>query len=204
MDHPNLPNIVDFFEHESFFYIVMIFIEGENMQKLVDKHNLSVDELLSLADILCRTLTYVHSQGVIHRDVEPSNIILCQDGSPVLVDFGFAGFRQSGNLIIHPPPSLPVTPGFSPPEQYGLGFIDTHSDQYSLAATIYALLTGHTPIESTMRINDQEAIHPIRLISKDVPEYVEQALIQALSIQPKDHYPDIESFRVSLQGVMCA
>jgi serine/threonine protein kinase/maltose-binding protein MalE len=146
--HPNLPRVFDTFIVEGQGqYLVMDFIEGEDLQATLDRSGapLEVEQVLSWTYQVCDALSYLHSQNppVIHRDIKPANIRITPTGQAVLVDFGIAKVYDP-----HLKTTLgaqAVTPGYSPPEQYGSGSTDACSDVYSLGATVYTLLTGVVP-----------------------------------------------------------
>jgi len=185
--HPNLPRVTDFFVLEAQRqYFVMDFVEGPTFTEWTADHSPSPDELVSILGGVFQALTYLHSRTppVVHRDIEPSNIILTRDLVPILVDFGSAErttLVTSGNVL--------VGPG-----------TDARGDQYSLAATIYALLTGVPPPDSIHRLTSGAQIPSLRLVRHDVSPQIEEALFRALSLKPNDRYSDIDAFRRALRG----
>ena len=189
--HPNLPRVTDFFVIESQGqYLVMDFVEGKTSPEWIADYSPSPDELISILEGVFKALAYLHSRTppVVHRDIEPSNIILNPALVPFLVDFGSAAFGKeratlvtSGNVL--------VSPG-----------TDARSDQYSLAATIYALLAGTPPPDSIHRLTSEAPISSLRMVRDDVSRHIEEALFRALSLAPHDRYSDIDAFRRALRG----
>ncbi|MEW6567571.1 MAG: protein kinase [Chloroflexota bacterium] len=199
LHHPNLPRVTDYFVLEGRQYLVMDYIEGEDLHSRAGRQPPTVSEVIQWADAIGDALAYLHSRQppVIHRDVKPSNLKLQSDGNVVLVDFGIAKiFDQSATTS----GARGLTPGFSPPEQYGGTRTDARSDQYSLAATLYCLLTGRAPADSIERMLNHEQLRPARAYNPAVPDFVEAALERALSIEQDQRFPDILTFVGALHG----
>jgi len=197
--HPNLPRVTDHFLLEGRQYLVMDYIEGEDLHTRIQRRIPSVNEVLQWADALCDALSYLHSRQppVIHRDVKPSNVKLQPDGTPVLVDFGLAKvFDQTATTT----GARGLTPGYSPPEQYGGARTDARSDQYALAATLYSLLTGRAPTDSIERMLDKVELRSPSALNPAIPPYVDAALLRALSIEQAARFPDVNTFREALRG----
>ena len=199
--HPNLPRVTNHFIIEDRQYLVMDFVEGIDLHTRVEKQPPTPDEVLGWAKSICDALRYLHSRTppVIHRDIKPANLKLLSDGNIVLVDFGIAKvFDQSRTTT----GARGLTPGFSPPEQYGGQRTDARSDQYSLAATLYSLLTNQRPADSIQRMLGKETLKPIRQLNPAVPEHVEASLDRALALKQEDRFADINSFCMALAGRM--
>ena len=149
--HPNIVRVLSFFEFNETGYIVMEYVEGVDLADLIKAGEpFSEGELLGIINPILEGLSQVHEQGFIHRDIKPRNIVIREDGSPVLIDFGSA--RQALGEQTHTLTSL-VTPGYSPLEQYhgASGNQGPWTDIYALGATLYAAATGRAPIDSMMR-----------------------------------------------------
>lgn len=201
--HPNLPRVTDHFILDERQYLVMDYIEGEDLHTRSARQLPTVAEALGWADHLCDALAYLHSRQppIIHRDIKPSNLKLQPDGRVVLVDFGIAKVADQTATTTG---ARGLTPGFSPPEQYGGTRTDARSDQYSLAATLYALLTGRAPADSIERMLSKEVLTPVRALNPALPAYAEAALDRALSIEQDQRFPDITAFRSALRGTPVA
>jgi serine/threonine protein kinase len=198
--HPNLPRVTDHFLLEGHQYLVMDFIEGEDLHSRAQRQPPTVDEVLRWADALCDALAYLHSRqpAVIHRDIKPANVKLHPDGTPVLVDFGLAKVFDQHQTTTG---ARGLTPGYSPPEQYGGTRTDARTDQYSLAATIYALLTGRPPADSIERMLKKEELIPAGQLNPGIPAYVDAALTHALALEQDHRFPDVATFQLALRGV---
>lgn len=195
LDHPNLPTFTDFFTEGSRHFLVMEYIEGETLEALLDHkgHPFSEHQVLAWARQLCDVLEYLHNQQppVIFRDMKPGNIMLRHDGRIKLVDFGIARlYRRSG---LHDTQML-GTPGFAPPEQYGSSQTDARSDMYSLAMTLFQLLTN-TLVEQGFGLQDVRSINPA------ISPAVAHALERATDPELENRYENIAAFRRALLGV---
>ena len=199
--HPNLPRVTDYFIIEDRQYLVMDYIEGVDLHERLAEQRPTVDELVGWADDIADALNFLHTRRppIIHRDIKPANLKLQNDGNVVLVDFGIAKvFDQSQTTT----GARGLTPGFSPPEQYGGQRTDSRSDQYALAATLYWFLTNKRPADSIQRTLGKESLTPIRQLHSGVPEHVEAALERGLALDQDQRFPDIKSFRSALRGEM--
>jgi Tol biopolymer transport system component/predicted Ser/Thr protein kinase len=198
--HPNLPRVTDHFIEQDRQYLVMDYIEGVDLHTHAKHRAPSVDEVLRWADALCSALTYLHTRTppVIHRDIKPSNVKLHPDGTIVLVDFGLAKVFDQHQTTTG---ARGLTPGFSPPEQYGGQRTDARTDQYALAASLYALLTGRPPADSIERMLKKEELAPAAQLNPGVSPSVDAALTRAMALEQDERFPDIASFHDALRGL---
>ncbi|MBX5456337.1 MAG: serine/threonine protein kinase [Thermogemmatispora sp.] len=192
LSHPNLPAFTDFFSEGERHFLVMEYIDGKTLEELLEENGgpFSERRVLGWARQLCDVLEYLHSQQppVIFRDLKPGNIMLRRDGRIKLIDFGIARLvRRSSSQDTQ----LLGTPGFAPPEQYGSAQTDQRSDIYSLAVTLFQLLTGALP-EKGFGLPDARTLNPA------VSSTVARALEKAASLDPNDRYPSVAVFRRAL------
>ena len=195
LKHPNLPAFTDFFTEGSRYFLVMEYIDGNTLEDLLEDNGgpFSERRVLGWGRQLCDVLEYLHSQQppVIFRDLKPGNIMLMHNGRIKLIDFGIARlFRHS---IAHDTQLL-GTPGFAPPEQYGTAQTDERSDIYSLAMTLFQLMTNMMPDKGFGLPN----IHSANL---HISPAVAHALEKATALRPEDRYESIAVFRRALLGV---
>ncbi len=151
--HPNIVRVMAVFEANNTAYLVMEYEEGEQFKNYVDQNgDLAEDELKSLILGVIDGLDQVHSGGFIHRDIKPVNLIIRNDGTPVLIDFGSA---RSVNTRIDRAHTSFVSVGYTPLEQYqeGSGLsVGPWTDIYSLGATLYFAISGETPVSPLSRL----------------------------------------------------
>jgi hypothetical protein len=197
--HPNLPRVTDHFILEEQQYLVMDYIGGEDLQSRGERQQPTLDEVLFWADSVSDALTYLHTRNppVIHRDIKPANIKLQPDGTIMLVDFGIA---KEFDQAVTTTGARGLTPGFSPPEQYGAQRTDARSDQFSLGATLYALLTGKRPTDSIERTIKKKELTPPSSLNPAIPEHIDAALKRALALDKDARFPDLETFKNALHG----
>ena len=195
LNHPNLPTFTDFFTEGARHFLVMEYIDGSTLEEQLDRNKGPFTEprVLGWARQLCDVLEYLHNQQptVIFRDMKPGNVMLTPSGRIKLIDFGIARlFRHSGSQDTQ----LLGTPGFAPPEQYGSAQTDERTDIYSLAMTLFQLLTLSIS-ENGFGLTNVHARFP------HISPPVARALEKATSLRPEDRYESIVVFRRALLGV---
>jgi Tol biopolymer transport system component/serine/threonine protein kinase len=191
--HPNLPLVFDHFILENVQYLVMDYIPGDDLNnRLKEEGPQSVVDVLEWAKQVGDALDYLHSQQppVIHRDIKPANLKLTPEGQVVLVDFGIAKATEGDTTV----GARGYSPGYAPPEQYSNATTGPFSDQYSLAATVYALLTGGPPPESVDVMLGHETLTPTRHFSQNIPHHVDNAIQKAMSIEPINRFDSVPNF----------
>ena len=193
--HPNLPRVIDYFITGPEQFLVMDYVPGDDLGSLIEKQGAQpLERVLEWAQQLGSALSYLHKQTppVIHRDVKPSNIKLTQEGEAMLVDFGIA--KSSDFSQATATGAVGYTPGYAPPEQYGSMRTGPYSDQYSLAATLYALLTGQKPVESVERALGNAVLSPMNLLNPAIPARVQQVIEKAMSMRPEERFGSVDEF----------
>lgn len=182
-------------------YLVMQYYSGESYGNRIRARTLSVAETLEVGVHVSSALEAAHRAGIVHRDVKPSNLLTDDYGKPGLTDFGIAGAVSDGSLGFSPP--------YAPPEvvmDETAG--DARGDVFSLSATLYALLAGRSPFESSQGDNTRTAVtarvlndHPFPLGRDDVASTLERLLAQGLSKDPETRPSSALAFGRSLQAV---
>ena len=179
-------------------YIIMEYLEGQTLAEYLQKHHVipEADAVRMLTPIM-ESLVTVHEAGILHRDIAPENIFICEDGSAKLIDFSasrFASATHSRSLTVM------VKPGFSPEEQYrSMGEHGPHSDVYSVAATLYKMVTGITPpdaLERRAKVENSKKdmlVDPGK-INKKVSRVFENAVMNALNVQIADRTKTMQQF----------
>jgi tRNA A-37 threonylcarbamoyl transferase component Bud32/photosystem II stability/assembly factor-like uncharacterized protein len=196
--HPGLPPVWDYFQHGGGLYLVMEFIEGDDLEALLEmRGRLPEDQVRDYMMQLCEAMTalHTHQPPIIHRDIKPANIKITPTGQAVLVDFGIAKLHRAGNNT--QAAARAVTDGFSPLEQYGQGSTDARSDIYAAGATMYNLLTGVIPPDAPSRVANESLVPPTRLVPTLSP-LSEQIALKALSVRPGDRFQSADEMHRAL------
>lgn len=199
LSNPNIVNILDFGEHEGMPYLVMEYLPGGTLKQ---KTGSAVPwrEALRVLLPVAQGLSYAHSHGVIHRDVKPANILMNEDGRPILTDFGIAKLLEApdGHTLTGSGVGI-GTPEYMAPEQgIGASAIDERADVYSLGIVLYELVTGRkpyiadTPMAVVLKQMTDPLPHPTDF-APDLPESVEHILLKALAKEPENRFADMEA-----------
>jgi serine/threonine-protein kinase len=157
--HPNLARVTDhFFVPDQGQYLVMDFVEGEDLHQMIESSGgpISEQDAVRWVSQVCDALSYMHTQQppIIHRDIKPANIKVTPEGKAMLVDFGIAKIYDP--KLRTTVGARAITPGYSPPEQYGQGKTDLRSDIFALGATMYTMLTARVPPDSVDVLTDSQ------------------------------------------------
>lgn len=194
LEHPNIVSVYDFSEHEAEPYLVMKFVDGKTLKRILAERVLTMDEVRQIMMPLGAALSYAHERGVLHRDIKPSNIMIGNSGHAYLTDFGLARLAQAGESTLSTD-TLLGTPNYISPEQArGDKEIDGRADVYSLGVVLYELIVGQVPFEgdsaySIVHDHIYAEPPPPRSINPDVPEAVEAVILKSLSKKAADRYP---------------
>jgi len=200
--HSGLPKVYDSFSVSGMGqYLVMDFIEGEDLREKLDKEGgpLTLGDVQKWIGEVCDALSYMHSRqpAIIHRDIKPANIKITPDGEAVLVDFGIAKEFDPGQKTFTG--ARAYTPGYASPEQQGGKGTDALSDIYSLGATTYALLTGLVPPSATDIISEiTPPPEPVERVNAQVPKHVSLAIEAAMQIPRSKRTASVEAFKAEL------
>lgn len=205
--HAGLPKVIQHFRVGGQQYLVMDFIEGQNLWEIVTERGepLPVSQALDYMSQVCQAVSYLHSQlpPVIHRDIKPQNIKVTPAGRAVLVDFGIAK-EILGDLHQTHAGARRVSSGFSPPEQYtGVGTTPA-SDVYALGATLYAILTAKKPPRSTNLIDGEANFDPPNLLNPSLNPQVTQTIMHAMQLKPEDRPETVGLWQQRLETILAA
>lgn len=189
---------LDFFEINNTAYIVMEYLEGVTLkQYLRENKRIDAEDLVELLVPLIEALDEIHSQGLIHRDISPDNIMVLPDGRIKLMDFGAArDYTEFGEKSL----SIVLKPGYAPPEQYQThGVQGPWTDIYALCATMYKCITGENPPDAIDRLVDDH-LKKISTFGITVSPQIEEAIIKGMSVAAKDRYQNVGDFCEDLYG----
>jgi serine/threonine protein kinase len=201
LEHPNLVDVLDFFRQGNNIYLVMDLVEGESLGERIEREGaLPQNQVLKLAFPVMDALQYCHEQGIIHRDVKPSNIIIRPDGQPILVDFGLVKLWDPDKPDTEPGLQGIGTPEYAPPEQYGMqpGHTDPRSDIYGLGATLYHALTGQAPMTAADRTADVSPFEGAHAVNPAVSPEISAVIAKSLSLRVDDRFPDMAKMKNAL------
>jgi serine/threonine-protein kinase len=204
--HANLPRVTDHFVVEGEGqYLVMDFIQGADLrQRLESSGPVPEEECLPWFLEICDALAYLHSlhPPILHRDIKPGNIKITPEGRAMLVDFGLAKVVESDGTTTTGAKAM--TPGFSPPEQYGTGRTDPRTDIYSLGATLYATLTAMIPEDSLERAMGRDELTPLRKRNPKVSPSLARVVEKALEYRPEGRFQSVGEFAAALSSASAA
>ena len=201
--HPNIVKVLDYGEYEGSPYMVLEYLPGGTLKQKLGKPINWLDSIQLLIPV-ARALEYAHEQGIIHRDVKPSNILLTATNQPLLTDFGIAKILESRELTTLTGTGVGVgTPEYMAPEQW-TGKADAQSDIYSLGIVLYEMVTGRKPYmaDTPAAILLKQATEPLprpTLYAPNLPGSVEKALIKALARNPQDRFQSMIDFAAALE-----
>lgn len=200
--HPNLPRVTDHFEVDNRGqYLIMDYIEGEDLRQRMDRDGrIPEEDVIVIGIAICEALNYLHTRKpqVVHRDIKPGNVKIAPDGRIFLVDFGLAKVVEGTQATTTG--ARAMTPGYSPPEQYGTARTDNRSDLYSLGATLYAALCGVLPEDGLARAMEQTDLTPIKKYNPKVSRRLASVIEKALAVQPDARFQSAEEFKQALIG----
>ena len=196
----NLPRVTDHFViNGQGQYLIMDYIEGEDLRERMERTGFIFDEeAVLIGAAMCDALQYLHTRkpSIIHRDLKPGNVRIAPDGHIYLVDFGLVKLLKGGQATTTG--ARAMTPGYSPPEQYGTARTDPRTDIYSLGATLYAALTGVIPEDGLARAMDNLKLTPLRKRNSKVSHKLAAAIEKAMAVRPEDRFQSAEEFKQAL------
>ena len=208
LSHPNIVPVLDYGEFEDVPYLVMLYLPGGTLVDRLGKSILWKDAIRQLLPI-ARALEYVHDRNIINRDVKPSNILLRENGEPMLTDFGLVKlFEEQGKDVTRLTSSSAGlgTPYYSAPEQW-TGEATAQSDLYALGVVLYEMITAHRPFEADTpaQVLLKQANEPFPLPKTYVPDLpleVESVLLKGLAKEPAYRYANMGVFVSELENLL--
>ena len=206
LEHPNIARLLDGGARaDGSPYLIMEYVEGISPNDYSSQHNLTIAQRLQLFRRICAAVHYAHQNMVIHRDLKPSNILVIEDGTPKLLDFGIAKVLRPaastpGDALTQPG-MLKMTARYASPEQIRGETVTTASDIYSLGVILYELLTGHSPYGDVDRpahqimaaVCDEEPPRPSMWVPK-LRGDLDKIMQRALRKMPAERYASVDQF----------
>jgi serine/threonine-protein kinase len=205
LDHPGILKIIPF-DKGSRPYIVMEYVEGQTLDRLLQNvRPLPVPDAVGIASRLCGALEYMHDHGVIHRDLKPANIMVCNDGSLRIMDFGIAKTESMRRITFGGFSPTMGTPDYMAPEQIKGKRGDQRTDIYSLGAILYEMVTGEVPFQgpnvyalmNARLIGDPPAP---RSLNEYIPEEIEEIILHAMEREPANRYESAKAMKAELDA----
>src|SRR5438067_7224009 len=204
LQHPNIVIVYDLGDHEGNPYLVMEFLDGEPLDKIIASHReISIVEKLGYIMQACNGLGYAHGRGIVHRDIKPANLMVLRDGNCKIVDFGIArigdnSMTRTGQVV--------GTITYMSPEQINAQVVDGRTDIFSCGVMLYELLTGVVPFDgkdtaATLLKIIHEPPPPLKNFISDYPPELEEILLKALAKDREDRYATAEDFAFDLSRV---
>lgn len=206
LDHPFILKFLQL-EKKSRPYIVTEYLQGCTLAHLVSINRLLQEkDALGIASLVCLALRHMHQRGVIHRDLKPGNIMVCQDRSIRIMDFGIASAATSRKLTLSGGLSTPLgTPEYMAPEQVKNECTDERTDIYSLGAILYEMLTGTIAFQNDncwVTMSNRVTGDPVapRKLNPGISAQAEEIALHALQRDPRDRYATVAAFKAELDA----
>jgi serine/threonine-protein kinase len=193
LHHPGIVAVFDVGESSknSDPYIVLEYVAGEALNRMLAREKkLPLAKALQFVVEIAEALDYAHSQGVVHRDVKPGNIIVTQDGHPKIADFGIAKLNLAHFTV---PGKVLGTPAYMAPEQLAGEGVDGRSDLFSLGVILYAMVVGHSPFQGNsattvcFKVANREPL-PASALDLNLPPQLDAVIARAMAKDPKQRY----------------
>ncbi|MGW4356864.1 serine/threonine-protein kinase, partial [Nocardia sp. NPDC004582] len=214
LDHPNIVTVYDRGDEGEQLWISMQFIDGVNASS-ISPGTLPPLRAVQIITETAKALDYAHGLNVLHRDVKPANILLARSSSKTgsservyLTDFGIARLRDDTGHLTQTG-TVTATLAYASPEQLTGASLDGRSDQYSLACTLFQLLTGAVPFEGTspaavIRGHLQQPPPPASPLRQTLPRAIDAVLAKALAKRPADRYRSCVEFATAAERALSA
>ncbi len=205
LDHPGLVRVLESGHLNGLLYIAMEYVEGENLRQLLEREGqMELHRFVKLAGQILEAVQAAHQAGVTHRDLKPENLMVTESGVKVM-DFGLAIAADTARITLSG--DTVGTPRYLAPEQFTKGGGEEASDQYSLGVVFYEMLTGVAPFEgdnpmAVLLLHLNELPAPPRTLRSDLPEALENILLQMLAKDPRERFRDLLEVKAILDHLM--
>ena len=210
INHPNVATIHDIIEHHARTLIVMEYVEGESLARVMRRQRLTVRRVVAIGRQLAAALTAAHAKGVIHRDLKPANIQMTTGGLVKVLDFGVAAATAAFTTVSGAGEdggrgAQPGTLGYMSPEQMLSRHVDERSDTFGLGLVLFEMATGERAFRSTDTLELVEAVaQPVRradAVDPHVPRELADLIATALDIEPSRRYQSAAELGAALEAL---
>jgi serine/threonine protein kinase len=204
LNHPNIVLIYHIGAMNGTYYIAMEYLDGRSFRDLMEsREHFSIDSILSLLIQVCSGLEFAHAHGIIHRDIKPGNIVLLNNGTVKITDFGIARIEKSELVKTRDERFMGTIHYCSPEQLTNFAAIDRRSDLFSAAVVLYQFLTGELPFQgSSLAETIERIVHgspvPPRKMNPSISAELERVILKALSKNPRDRFQTIDEFKRAL------
>lgn len=195
LSHPNIVEMYDVGEDNGKYFIVMEYLEGKTLKNLIKRRGaLTVHEVIDIMKQLLSAISHAHASYIIHRDIKPQNVLILDDGTVKITDFGIAMALNSNELT--QTNSVMGSVHYLPPEQANGSGATIKSDIYSLGILMYELLTGKIPFKGENAVEIaikqmKEQIPSVCKINPETPQSLENIILKACAKNPKNRYETV-------------
>ena len=205
LTHSNIVKVLDYGEYEGKPWLVMPYLPGGTLKQKLHGKPIQYQEAAFVLIPIARALAYAHQQGMVHRDVKPSNILITQAGDPMLTDFGIAKIiDEEATLDLTGTSATIGTPEYMAPEQATSKNVDHRADIYALGIVLFEMVTGRKPYQADtpMAVLFKHVSEPLPRLKdfvSNLPDEVEHIILKALAKKPQDRYQNMGEFAVALE-----
>lgn len=203
LSHPNIVKVYDVSFGDKLQYIVMEYVEGITLKEYIQQQGvLNCKEIVHFTTQILKAIQHAHNKGIVHRDIKPQNILLLQNGTIKVTDFGIARFSRNDTRTMSSNAIGSVH--YISPEQARGEVTDEKSDIYSVGVIMYEMLTGQLPFQSDSAVSValmqvQEEATPPSAINSDIPTGLEQITMRAMQKNPRDRYQSVAEMLLDIE-----